>query len=75
VPERGLGIAIRVLDGSFRAHGVITAAVLEQLGVMEPSTIAALLDRHRPIVRNHNGWHVGDLRAAFRLGAATPVVR
>jgi L-asparaginase II len=70
LPERGLGIAIRVADGSFRAHDVVVPALLEQLDAVEPSVIAAIVERHRPEIRNHNGWHVGDLRAAFRLEVA-----
>ena len=67
LPERGLGVAVRVLDGSFRAHAVIAAAVLEQMDALDAATLDALLERHPPTLRNHNGIHVGDLRAAFRL--------
>jgi L-asparaginase II len=67
LPEHGLGIAIRVADGSFRSHAVIVAAVLRQLKSIDPPIISAILERHRPEVRNHNGWHVGDIRAAFEL--------
>jgi L-asparaginase II len=70
VPERGLGIAIRILDGSFRAHPVIVAAVLEQLDLLDPATIAAVLERQSPVLRNHNGWPVGEMRAAFQLTVA-----
>ena len=73
VPERGLGVAVRVLDGSFRAHAVVVAAILEHLEVLDRATIAALLERHNPEIRNYNGWHVGDLRPAFRLRTAPPV--
>ena len=67
VPARGLGIAVRVLDGSFRAHAVIVLAILEQLDLLDAATIASLRERFPPAIRNHNGHHVGDLRAAFRL--------
>jgi len=67
LPEAGLGVAIRVLDGTFRAHTVVVAAVLEQLGLIEPAVIAAILDAHPPVLRNHNGWEIGALRPAFRL--------
>jgi L-asparaginase II len=69
-PERGLGVAIRILDGSYRAHAVVAAAVLEQLELLDPATIAALLERQSPILRNHNGWRIGEIRPAFRLAAA-----
>lgn len=69
IPERGLGVAIRIADGSFRAHPTVVAAVLEQLDLIEPAVVAEILARHRPVVRNHNGWHVGEIRPAFRLTA------
>jgi L-asparaginase II len=66
-PARGLGVAIRVLDGSFRGHAVIAARVLDDLRLVEPDVVAEILARHEPRVLNHNGRHVGDLRATFRL--------
>lgn len=70
VPKRGLGIAIRVADGTYRAHGVIAIGVLEQLQLVDPAVIAAVREQHSPQLRNHNGRHVGDLRAAFSLTVA-----
>ena len=67
VPDHGLGIAIRFADGSTRGHAVAAAAVLEQLGLVEPAVVAAFREQHDPALKNHNGWHVGDLRAVFRL--------
>src|ERR671921_2009665 len=48
VPERGLGIAIRVLDGTFRTHASLTVAVLEQLGILDDDTCDAILELHSP---------------------------
>jgi L-asparaginase II len=72
VPERGLGIAIRVLDGSFRAHPAIVLAALEQLNVLDAPTRDAIAARHPSELRNHNGRLVGEIRPVFRLrrGAA-----
>ena len=67
VPARGLGIAIRILDGAFRAHAVVVAALLAQLDLLDAPTLAALRARHPAALRNHTGTHVGDLRAAFSL--------
>jgi L-asparaginase II len=67
LPEHGLGVAIRVLDGSFRAHPVLVAETLRQMGALDEATIAAVLERHPTELRNHNRRHVGDLRAAFTL--------
>jgi L-asparaginase II len=70
VPERGLGIAIRVSDGSFRSHAVIIARVLEQLDLIEQSVIDAVMCGWDPRLFNHNRRHVGDIRAAFTLNTA-----
>ncbi len=70
IPSQGLGIAIRVADGSFRSHPVIACSVLEQLNLVGSSVIAALQDRHSPEIRNHNRRIVGEMRPAFQLKAA-----
>ncbi len=67
VPEKGVGLAIRVADGSFRSHAVILAATLEQLGLATPEQTSAILAVESPELRNHNGRHVGDIRSAFQL--------
>jgi L-asparaginase II len=67
LPERGLGIAVRIADGTYRAHEVVVPAVLEQLAAVDASVFAAVTARNSPVIRNHNRWHVGDLRAAFTL--------
>ncbi len=74
VPERELGIAIRVLDGSFRAHPDVTLEALKQLDILDAPTRAAILARDSPKLRNHNGLLVGEIRPAFRLErSAVPV--
>jgi L-asparaginase II len=67
IPAHGLGIAIRIADGSFRAHPIVVAAVLAQLNAIDPAIIGAVLEHHDPAIRNHNGWRVGELRSVFRL--------
>jgi L-asparaginase II len=69
IPSQGLGIAIRISDGSFRAHPVVSASVLEQLNLVGSSVIAEILDQHSPDIRNHNGRLVGEFRPAFQLRA------
>jgi L-asparaginase II len=67
VPERKLGIAIRVSDGSFRSHPAIALALMRELDLLEDTTLQSLEERHPLTVRNHNGWDVGEIRAAFSL--------
>ena len=69
VPERALGIAIRVLDGSFRTHPDVTLETLKQLDILDAPTREAILARHSPELRNHNGRLVGEIRPAFQLTA------
>jgi L-asparaginase II len=73
VPGRGLGIAIRVMDGSFRTHASVTVAALEQLGVLDADTGGAILERHSPQLRNHNGRLVGEIRPVFQLEGGVAV--
>ncbi|MFT4038219.1 MAG: asparaginase [Thermomicrobiales bacterium] len=67
VPERELGIAIRILDGTYRTHAVAAVAALEQLGILDDAQRAEILARHNPELRNHNGRLVGDIRPSFTL--------
>jgi L-asparaginase II len=67
VPERELGIAIRVLDGSFRVHPDVTLETLKQLDILDAPTRDAILARHSPELRNHNGRLVGEIRPVFTL--------
>lgn len=71
-PARGLGLAIRILDGSFRAHAVVAAAAIRQLDLLPARVVDAVLARHDPAMPNHVGRHVGDLRPAVRMTAKPP---
>lgn len=73
VPERELGIAIRVADGSFRAHPAITVAALEQLDILDAPVRQEILRRHSPELRNHNGRLVGEIEPVFQLQPARVV--
>ena len=69
VPEHGLGIAIRIADGSFRAHPVVAVECLRQLEVVPESVLDDVLELHDPTAYNHNRRIVGEIRPAFTLGA------
>lgn len=70
LPETGLGVAIRVLDGSYRSHAVIAAKVLQELDAVPAGAISELLRRHDLRLYNHNRRHVGDHQAVFSLTRA-----
>lgn len=67
VPSEGLGIAVRLADGSFRSQPVIVEAVLRGLGLFDEAFFDELRARHPREIRNHNGWVVGEHRAIVEL--------
>jgi L-asparaginase II len=74
VPERALGIAVRTLDGSKRAHPAVVVSALEQLDILDAATRDALLAQHTSELCNHNGRLVGEIRPAFHLPLRSPAI-
>lgn len=64
---RGLGIAFKMEDGSYRGLGPTVVETLVQLGVLSHSEAAELSIYHRPVVENRRGLSVGEVRAIFDL--------
>jgi L-asparaginase II len=64
--DRGLGVAVRVRDGSHRAAPPVVIAVLEQLGVLGADQVEALQAFARPPVLG-GGRPVGELQAEVAL--------
>ncbi len=64
VPDRGLGIAIKIDDGAGRANEIAMLHLLRWLGVLDDATLAALGTHASPGVMNTQGRRVGDVRAA-----------
>ena len=63
VPEKGLGIALKVLDGNSRASEAAIAHLLVRAGVLaadHPATVKRLA----PVQRNWRGIETGQLRLA-----------
>ncbi len=67
LPERGLGFAIKVEDGSRRAVELALVRVLAALGALTGEDEDALARFARPRVWNTRGEEVGELRATFGL--------
>jgi L-asparaginase II len=63
LPEKGIGIALKVLDGSARAKEAAITALLASLGVLDPAHPAAVR-RMSPVLRNWRGLETGFLRMA-----------
>ena len=66
VRTRGLGIAVRIADGTPYALQAATVAVLEQLGL----PVAGLQAWRHAVTRNFAGRVIGGARAVFRLARA-----
>jgi L-asparaginase II len=67
LPERGLGVAIRVWDGSFRSHPMLALSVLQQLAALTPGVAAVIRAAYSPVISNHNGRPVGEIRPVLQL--------
>ena len=61
--QNRIGVCCKVADGNYRAIAPFVIETLASLGALSHDE-AALLDRHRhPLVRNHAGVVVGEIRA------------
>ena len=63
LPQRGLGIALKVVDGATRASNCAIAAILVKLGVLDPAhpDVKTFLT---PEIRNWRGLLTGEIRPA-----------
>ncbi len=70
LPELGLGLALKVADGHPRASYPAVVEALRQIGVLSETDLATLSAFHHPVLKNHQGTIVGDLRPVFQLHRA-----
>jgi len=66
IPEKRLGVAVKIMDGSKRGRDCAIAAILVKLGVLDadhPATIA----RRTPPVMNRRGLTTGYIRPSAHL--------
>jgi L-asparaginase II len=66
VPERGMGVALKIVDGASRASECAIAAILVRLGVLDAEHQAARAYLDAPIL-NRRGILTGAVRAAAAL--------
>ncbi|HUN50965.1 MAG TPA: asparaginase [Candidatus Sulfotelmatobacter sp.] len=64
LPEPGIGIAIKALDGAARAREVALGLVLDWLGVLDAALRGRLADFLAPGITNRRGAVVGRVQAA-----------
>lgn len=70
VPHLGLGLALKIEDGSQRAiYPAVTEALL-QLGWLTAAEGDALAEFHQPVLRNWMGIPVGSIKPVFNLNRA-----
>ena len=67
IPAQRFGVAVRIDDGSFRAHPAVVIELLRKLDALPEARISELEDLYPPAISTHNGWYVGDLEATFEL--------
>ena len=62
VRSAGIGVAIKVADGSKRGLHPATVAVLDQLGLFDDEQRAELAPWREPTIRNYRGIATGTVR-------------
>ncbi len=67
IRSKGIGIAVKVIDGGKRGLHPATVEVLDQLGLLDAEQRAELADWHMPSVRNVRGTVTGVVRPAVVL--------
>jgi L-asparaginase II len=68
VRSRGVGIALKSVDGGGRGNEALVCSLLRRLGLLPDSQFAALRDWAQPVVTNNRGEVVGRITV---LGEAT----
>ena len=66
IPEKRLGVALKISDGATRASESAIAAILVKLGVLDPAHPAAIA-RMRPQILNRRDLVTGQIRPAAAL--------
>lgn len=64
LPKRGLGIALKIADGSNRARSVALLAILDYLDVLSDDEKHKLQAHISPTIINSRGLAVGEIRTA-----------
>lgn len=64
LPARGLGIALKIADGSARARSVALLAILDHLNALSDEEKQKLVSHITPKIINSRGLAVGEIRPA-----------
>jgi L-asparaginase II len=63
----GIGIALKMEDGSYRGLGPAVVETLSRLGVLNQDEVGQLEAYHHPLVDNRRGVKVGEVRVVFDI--------
>ena len=66
IPEKKLGVAVKIVDGGTRGSECAVAAILTKLGVLDPDHPATLKRMNGPML-NRRGIEVGSVRPSAAL--------
>jgi len=66
IPEKKLGVAVKIVDGGTRGSECAIAAILTKLGVLDPDHPATLKRMNGPML-NRRGIEVGSVRPSAAL--------
>jgi L-asparaginase II len=66
-PERGLGLAVKITDGSMRALGPAIIDLLHIQGALSDYEVESLAAWHKTAIKNHRGEVVGDMRGLCEI--------
>jgi len=64
IPERGLGVAVKIADGGERARSVALLTILDHLGALSDEEKYKLQSHISPKIINSRGLNVGEIRPA-----------
>ncbi len=71
VIDRGVGLAVKVVDGASRGRAPAVLAILRGLDLLGEAVLTELADLETPVVYNRAGRAVGEVRAARAVAVAT----
>jgi len=67
IPDRKIGIAVKIDDGNSRGIGCVIIEVLKQLDIIDSKELEALSHHHWIRQKNHRNDTVGEIKPAFEL--------
>lgn len=67
IPQKGWGVAIKIVDGGNRAVAPVVLSILDQLGILTEEEKENLQYYYQPQVKNFRGETIGEIKTIFEL--------